>query len=183
MSVRKKQSPVQESFPPKKRREYWKEVIFKELSEDDKRIIEEVNLEDLTDMSSYVEFVMETISVIIVDQQKVLESDLHSQEEERRTRDRVIQSLLSFSTYGSTLLCHLWERKEKLDRRLSKAMTLWISRQAQLVINAIRSMREFLGASDVRCSVGTSVEGPKIEITLMFSSLQEKQEKQGKRLI
>lgn len=147
----------------------WREFILKGLSEEEKdELINGMIIEELKEMGSYSELIMDIVSSMIVSQQKVLRDDLNSEDEGRKTREKVIQNLFSFSTYVSYLLNYLWERRSQSNRNFTKTVIAWISRQTQQVINALISIKDFLHISEIHYNNTASMNGPIVAINVTF---------------
>jgi hypothetical protein len=151
--------------------EFWKEFVFKEVTESEKdKILNAMDSLELEKMGAFVQCIMNTSLAIIVSQQKVLNQDLSGEDEERKTREIVIQNLCSFSTFIRYLENHLWEIRKESDIRFIKAVTTWLSRQVQLVLSAIKSMSDFLDIAEITLQTSSIVNGPGAIITLVFRS-------------
>jgi len=147
----------------------WREFILKGLNEEEKdQMIGGMIVEELKEMGSYSELIMDIVSSMIVSQQKVLRDDLNTEDEGRKTREKVIQNLFSFSTYVSYLLNYLWERRSQSNRNFTKTVIAWISRQTQQVINALISIKDFLHISEIQYSNTASMNGPIMTINVTF---------------
>jgi len=154
-----------------KYRSIWREFIFKDLCEDEKdELINGMIVEELKEMGSYSELVMDIVSSMIVSQRKVLMNDLNTEDEEKKTREKVLQNLFSFSTYVSYLLNYLWERRNQSNRNFTRTVIAWISRQAQQIINALISIKDFLHISEIHYVNTASMNGPVMTINVIFKT-------------
>ncbi len=160
---------AKESREVRKCKEFWKEFILKNLDERDKEtIIRDISQEDMMEIDGLIESIMDTVLSIIVSQQKVIKDDISTDEDERRTREIVIQNIFSFNTYVSCLMAYLWERRRTCSAKFLRSMTSWLSRQVQLVLQALRAMKDFLDYIDIHFTNSATVNGPTMSITIIM---------------
>lgn len=153
---------------------FWREFILREYEKSDQDdIIDSISEADLQDMRIYVEYIMDAVSAVIVSQQKVAKDEISSGEEERKIRESVFQNVFSFSTYVSILLSYVWEKREIADKKFVKAVTVWLARQTQLLVQSVRSIGRFLNVSNVQYSNSSSRNGPVMNITLILRATDE----------